>query len=300
MLNVQTLSPRLPDTPPTTDSTIRLSRRLLRMALDVYRNWVDGEHGFAAIEQRLEFINQGFFRDLAAAVCELQVVNLSTLEKDAEKIAFWANVHNILEIHAQFTVGCIFPVHRQVYLCTSCYLVGGHVFSLDAIVNGILRGNRRAPTFAALAPGAVHGDASQATAPHRVQFDGDAPPSAALPAYSAAGRLPPDRSLSESGREAPARPPSPPPALRHRIFKPFPPGDPRRALAVKEPDPRVHFALLDLTSDELPNFLEFDGGDGGDAGESPRPQAAATAEHWTPPALRQAPPPGALAARRSH
>ncbi|KAJ9450507.1 Polyphosphoinositide phosphatase [Diplonema papillatum] len=170
---------------------VELSQGLLRNALQVYRRFLAlGEH-----ESLHNFIQTPVFRHFAGKTNDLQAVNLSVLKSDESRIAFWANVHNTLEIHAQLTIGCAFTMHHRVYLATSAYLVGGFVVSLDEIQHGILRGNRRAP----------------------------------IPGCS---------------------------PLTHRVFRPFMQNDPRRKLAVREPDNRVHFVVLQLTSYDLPNFVD--------------------------------------------
>eukprot|EP01059_Diplonema_ambulator_P025137 TRINITY_DN42126_c0_g1_i1.p1 TRINITY_DN42126_c0_g1~~TRINITY_DN42126_c0_g1_i1.p1 ORF type:complete len:1600 (+),score=573.58 TRINITY_DN42126_c0_g1_i1:43-4842(+) len=174
---------------------IELSQLLLRKALSVYKTFLEvSDHELVHL-----YIKSPRFMEFSDLACDLQQVNLSLLKTDHQKLAFWVNIYNVLEIHAQFTVGGSFNLHESVYLCTSCYLIGGFVVSLDVIQNGILRGNRRASV----------------------------------------GPL-------VDGKAA------------HRLFRPFKAKDPRKSLAVKESDNRVHFALLRLTSDDLPNFVTED------------------------------------------
>eukprot|EP01060_Flectonema_neradi_P039597 TRINITY_DN8779_c0_g1_i1.p1 TRINITY_DN8779_c0_g1~~TRINITY_DN8779_c0_g1_i1.p1 ORF type:complete len:1644 (+),score=308.03 TRINITY_DN8779_c0_g1_i1:155-5086(+) len=173
------------------------SQILLKKALRVYRLFLDGSDN----EALFLYIKSSKFTSLSDLACDLQALKLSDLVTDNQKIAFWVNIHNVLEIHAQFTIGGAFSVHQNVYFCTSAYNVGGYVVTLDVIQNGILRGNRRGPCH-----------------------------------YSS-GRL-----------------------LTHNLFRPLAPGDPRKLLAVSELDVRIHFALLRLTSDDLPNFVVEDDG----------------------------------------
>eukprot|EP01064_Diplonema_japonicum_P009742 TRINITY_DN1719_c0_g1_i1.p1 TRINITY_DN1719_c0_g1~~TRINITY_DN1719_c0_g1_i1.p1 ORF type:complete len:1608 (+),score=451.93 TRINITY_DN1719_c0_g1_i1:34-4857(+) len=171
---------------------VELSQLLLRKALSVYKTFIEvSDHEIVHL-----YIKSPKFMEFSDLSCDLQYVNLSLLTTDQQKIAFWVNIYNVLEIHAQFTIGGSFHLHESVYLCTSCYLVGGFVVSLDIIQNGILRGNRRAPVGPVV-----------------------------------------------EGKVA------------HRLFRPFKADDPRKTLAVKESDSRVHFVLLRLTSDDLPNFV---------------------------------------------
>lgn len=80
---------------------------------------------------------------LAAA---LRPFELASLRGDPDKLAFWINIYNALVIHGIVVLGVrasvwdAGPFFRRVR-----YQVGGHVFSLDDIEHGILRGNRRRP-----------------------------------------------------------------------------------------------------------------------------------------------------------
>lgn len=80
---------------------------------------------------------------MAAALREFP---LETLRSDPDRLAFWINIYNALVIHGIVALGLrqsvweAGPFFRRVR-----YLVGGHVFSLDDIEHGILRGNRRGP-----------------------------------------------------------------------------------------------------------------------------------------------------------
>ena len=174
---------------------VEFSKILLKKALSVYRAFLDGSDN----EALHLYIRSSVFESLTDLACDLQAIKVSDLVTDHQKIAFWVNIYNVLEIHAQFIIGGAFSVHQDVYLCTSAYNVGGYVLSLNVIQNGILRGNRRGPC-------------------HYVD-----------------SRI-----------------------LTHKLFRPLAPDDPRKLLAVTELDVRIHFALLRLTSDDLPNFVVED------------------------------------------
>lgn len=63
-----------------------------------------------------------------------------------EKLAFFLNLYNAMVIHAVIRRG--YPegmIERKSFVSDFQYIVGGHSYSLNAIRNGILRSNQRAP-----------------------------------------------------------------------------------------------------------------------------------------------------------
>ncbi|EDO33878.1 predicted protein [Nematostella vectensis] len=84
------------------------------------------------------------FQDYVKHTAELQRVNLETASRE-EKLAFFINIYNALVIHATVTKGP--PVNlwqRYKFFNTVSYIIGGHVYCLNDIENGVLRSNRRA------------------------------------------------------------------------------------------------------------------------------------------------------------
>ena len=78
-------------------------------------------------------------------VQRLHRVDLLTLSAD-EKLAFFLNLYNAMVVHAVIRKG--YPegmMERKSFVTDFQYLVGGNSYSLNAIRNGILRSNRRAP-----------------------------------------------------------------------------------------------------------------------------------------------------------
>ena len=76
---------------------------------------------------------------------ELHRVNLLALSEN-EKLAFFLNLYNAMVIHAVIRIGC--PegiIDRRFFFSDFQYLVGGYPYSLNIIIHGILRNNRRAP-----------------------------------------------------------------------------------------------------------------------------------------------------------
>ncbi|CAH1787699.1 unnamed protein product [Owenia fusiformis] len=86
------------------------------------------------------------FADYKKQADELSAIDLSTLDED-EKKAFFINIYNALTIHGLIdcdTMPCSVLDVQQFWKNTA-YNIGGHVFSLDDIEHGILRGNRPHP-----------------------------------------------------------------------------------------------------------------------------------------------------------
>ena len=76
---------------------------------------------------------------------ELHRFDLSSFTRE-EKLAFFINLHNIMSIHAIILMGHPNgPLDRRRLFGDFQYLVGGYPYSLSAIQNGVLRGNRRPP-----------------------------------------------------------------------------------------------------------------------------------------------------------
>src|SRR5690606_36544813 len=67
-----------------------------------------------------------------------------------ERAALWINIYNALTIDAVIAFGIresVREVPRMGFFRQAAYCIGGHIFSLDDIEHGILRGNRRHPAY---------------------------------------------------------------------------------------------------------------------------------------------------------
>ncbi|XP_007557200.1 uncharacterized protein LOC103141471 isoform X1 [Poecilia formosa] len=74
---------------------------------------------------------------------QLQRVELLSLSRE-EKLAFFINIYNALVIHGYLRLGA--PTNmwqRYKFFNYVSYLIGGEVFTLQDIENGVLRGNRK-------------------------------------------------------------------------------------------------------------------------------------------------------------
>ncbi|XP_040057008.2 uncharacterized protein LOC120833702 isoform X1 [Gasterosteus aculeatus] len=86
--------------------------------------------------------NPAFDRYCELAV-QLQRVELLSLSRE-EKLAFFINIYNALVIHGSLRLGA--PTNmwqRYRFFNYVSYLIGGEVFTLQDIENGVLRGNRK-------------------------------------------------------------------------------------------------------------------------------------------------------------
>ncbi|RAL54607.1 hypothetical protein DM860_001735 [Cuscuta australis] len=89
--------------------------------------------------------NSEEFRRYLSLVHDMQRVNLETLSGN-ELLAFFLNLYNAMAIHGVIRIG--HPggmIDRRAFFAEFQYLVGGYPYSLSAIKDGILRGNKRAP-----------------------------------------------------------------------------------------------------------------------------------------------------------
>lgn len=74
----------------------------------------------------------------------LAIMDLSSLQTDANKIAFWINVYNGLTNYWVIKKQIKKSMMEQPFLVMfSKVVIGGHRFSLDDIEHGVLRRNRR-------------------------------------------------------------------------------------------------------------------------------------------------------------
>jgi len=88
------------------------------------------------------------FSSYVAQTCRLAGADLGMLTQLQLKV-FVLNIYNALVIHATAVLGGFDPNVKgsisEFFTC-ACYYIGGHVFSLDDLEHGILRGNTAHPT----------------------------------------------------------------------------------------------------------------------------------------------------------
>ena len=85
------------------------------------------------------------FLEYEKLAIQLQRVDISKLSTSG-RLAFFINIYNALVIHGQVRrkIPTSFMLRLRFFWCTS-YIISGHVFTLDDIENGVLRGNRKGP-----------------------------------------------------------------------------------------------------------------------------------------------------------
>ncbi|XP_022089738.1 uncharacterized protein LOC110978774 isoform X2 [Acanthaster planci] len=83
------------------------------------------------------------FQQYVKHTAELVRVDIAAATRE-EKLAFFINVYNALVIHANVTQGPPTNIwQRYKFFNRTCYIIGGHIYSLQDIENGVLRGNRK-------------------------------------------------------------------------------------------------------------------------------------------------------------
>ncbi|XP_067299471.1 uncharacterized protein zgc:152951 isoform X2 [Pseudorasbora parva] len=122
------------------DGAWELSEALRNLILKLYSDHLseDGKTvDYKAMSRSLYFER---YCDLAV---QLQRVELLSLSRE-EKLAFFINIYNALVIHGNLRLG--FPKNiwqRYRFFNYVSYFIGGEVFTLQDIENGVLRGNRK-------------------------------------------------------------------------------------------------------------------------------------------------------------
>lgn len=118
-----------------------------RALRDVLRRLAD--HFYDAHEQRVDYAgirSSAVFDRMRDCVADLRGFDPETLGTDAERIAFWINLFNLLTIHAVVALGVRDSVREiPFFFRRATYVVGGRSYRLGDIEHGVLRGNRRPP-----------------------------------------------------------------------------------------------------------------------------------------------------------
>ncbi|QWV94704.1 DUF547 domain-containing protein [Geomonas oryzisoli] len=88
----------------------------------------------------------GMRERLAQALASLESFDLDDLKETPEKVSFWCNLHSLVVLHAVLLLKLQVSVKEvpKFYRKAGCR-IGREEFSAEAILHGILRGNRPAP-----------------------------------------------------------------------------------------------------------------------------------------------------------
>ncbi|XP_035250470.1 uncharacterized protein zgc:152951 isoform X5 [Anguilla anguilla] len=143
--------PMPPDAPPlpveahlegggNQDGAAELSEILRNMMLRLYSDHLSADG--KTVDYKAMSQSPSFERYCELAV-QLQRLDLQVLSR-AEKLAFFINIYNALVIHGNLRLGAPKnPWQRYRFFNYVSYLIGGEVFTLQDIENGVLRGNKK-------------------------------------------------------------------------------------------------------------------------------------------------------------
>uniref|UniRef100_A0A8C6WFN7 Zgc:152951 n=1 Tax=Neogobius melanostomus TaxID=47308 RepID=A0A8C6WFN7_9GOBI len=130
----------LEDTAAEPDGAAELSLILRDLILKLFSQHLSDDGKF--VDYKGMSANPAFERYCDLAI-QLQRVELLSLSRE-EKLAFFINIYNALVIHGFLRLGA--PTNmwqRYKFFNYVSYLIGGEVFTLQDIENGVLRGNRK-------------------------------------------------------------------------------------------------------------------------------------------------------------
>uniref|UniRef100_A0AC34RA63 DEP domain-containing protein n=1 Tax=Panagrolaimus sp. JU765 TaxID=591449 RepID=A0AC34RA63_9BILA len=128
--------------PPTNDITRDLGQfnELLKGLIEpIYDIILDADRQKVYIERLEDNVDFKHYITLMREAVNLNIEN-STIE---ERLAFFTNCYNMQLIHINYKYGLAQTIwQRRRYLYSVYYQIGEHLYSLQSIFNGILRGNR--------------------------------------------------------------------------------------------------------------------------------------------------------------
>ena len=115
-------------------------------ALRGLRNRLKGEIIDAGVVSYEKLRGSDAFIQMQSTSRLLHQVTPATFGSDAERVAFWVNLYNVLCIHGIIELGIESSVMEiPTFFGTVAYQVGEHVFTPDEIENGVLRRNAKHP-----------------------------------------------------------------------------------------------------------------------------------------------------------
>ncbi|XP_034417435.1 uncharacterized protein zgc:152951 isoform X2 [Cyclopterus lumpus] len=123
-----------------TDEAAELSLLVRELILKLFSEHLSADG--KSVDYKAMSVNPSFERYCELAI-QLQRVELLSLSRE-EKLAFFINIYNALVIHGYLRLGA--PTNmwqRYRFFNYVSYLIGGEVFTLQDIENGVLRGNRK-------------------------------------------------------------------------------------------------------------------------------------------------------------
>ncbi|XP_019945757.1 uncharacterized protein [Paralichthys olivaceus] len=128
------------DTGGESDRAAELSLLLREMILKLFSEHLSADG--KSVDYKGMSVNPAFERYSELAI-QLQRVELLSLSRE-EKLAFFINTYNALVIHGFLRLGPPTNIwSRYRFFNYVSYLIGGEVFTLQDIENGVLRGNKK-------------------------------------------------------------------------------------------------------------------------------------------------------------
>jgi hypothetical protein len=125
----------------TSDSSEDIAQQLKSRMDNLKFNFYDMERGGVNYESMK---HSSAFKDYISATKALTLFDLNTLTSREAKLAFWINIYNALVVHGILTLNIKKSIKEvSSFFNMVCYNVGSHIFSLDDIEHGILRGNKK-------------------------------------------------------------------------------------------------------------------------------------------------------------
>ncbi|XP_028992653.1 uncharacterized protein zgc:152951 isoform X2 [Betta splendens] len=122
------------------DGAAKLSLLLREMILKLFSEHLSADG--KTVDYEGMSLNPAFERYCELAI-QLQRVELLSLSRE-EKLAFFINIYNALVIHGYLRLGPPSNIwQRYRFFNYVSYFIGGEVFTLQDIENGVLRGNRK-------------------------------------------------------------------------------------------------------------------------------------------------------------
>uniref|UniRef100_UPI00398F134B uncharacterized protein isoform X2 n=1 Tax=Pristiophorus japonicus TaxID=55135 RepID=UPI00398F134B len=124
----------------TAASASRLSEFMRDMILQLFSEHITPDGKYINYKS---MVGSAIFEEYCQLATQLQRLDLENLTRK-EKLAFFINVYNALVIHGNIKQGPPKNIwQRYKYFNSVSYVIGGEVYTLQDIENGVLRGNRK-------------------------------------------------------------------------------------------------------------------------------------------------------------
>uniref|UniRef100_UPI00398F1E15 uncharacterized protein isoform X4 n=1 Tax=Pristiophorus japonicus TaxID=55135 RepID=UPI00398F1E15 len=150
LIDLVKYTPAPPDSPPIPQleeaeenvpkEASRLSEFMRDMILQLFSEHITPDGKYINYKS---MVGSAIFEEYCQLATQLQRLDLENLTRK-EKLAFFINVYNALVIHGNIKQGPPKNIwQRYKYFNSVSYVIGGEVYTLQDIENGVLRGNRK-------------------------------------------------------------------------------------------------------------------------------------------------------------